>query len=352
MSQIEVGAKCLAFHGPLLYEAKILKSYDPKTKQVWVRPATGQGAAGGELEVSKSDPDLAKMPPALTTAARECYFIHYKGWKKSWDEWVHPERVLPHTEESVRMSRELKEAAQRDKKQTAAAAASATHSAHSSHRRASDAARSRRRTPVPGAESPEPETARKRRKVDAASASDHSRHEIALSTPLVLKEVLVNDWENVTKEHQIVALPRNPSVSQILQDYLDAELERDPQLRDPASAEGETLREVLAGVKLYFDRALGSMLLYRYERQQYFEQRQAAKGEFVPSDVYGAEHLLRLFVSFPGLIAQTSMELQAVQTLRRHLERLLKFVADNREKYCTQPYENTSRRYESLAVGV
>jgi mortality factor 4-like protein 1 len=56
------------------------------------------------------------------------------------------------------------------------------------------------------------------------------------------------------------------------------------------------VNEMLHGVRLYFDRALGNMLLYRAERPQYShaKERYMHDGE-TAAQVYGAEHLLRLF---------------------------------------------------------
>lgn len=74
------------------------------------------------------------------------------------------------------------------------------------------------------------------------------------------------------------------------------------------------LDEVLAGLKLYFDKSLGNNLLYRFERAQYVEIRKAhapkmgeqpnEANEMEPSSVYGAEHLLRLFGTYS--VARTS----------------------------------------------
>ena len=51
------------------------------------------------------------------------------------------------------------------------------------------------------------------------------------------------------------------------------------------------------GIRLYFDRALPTLLLYKAERPQFDEL--ARLGAIKPmagwSDVYGAEHLVRLF---------------------------------------------------------
>jgi hypothetical protein len=112
---------------------------------------------------------------------------------------------------------------------------------------------------------------------------------------------LVDDWENVTKKSQLVPLPRKPSVDEILQEYrvhyLSLKKEGKSASRPPA-----VLDEVLEGLKLYFNKALGNNLLYRFERAQYVQARKdwasdkANEGvEMEPSKVYGGEHLLRLF---------------------------------------------------------
>jgi hypothetical protein len=53
--------------------------------------------------------------------------------------------------------------------------------------------------------------------------------------------------------------------------------------------------EVLKGIRLYFDKALPMMLLYKKERKQCSE---AVGDNASPSTIYGAEHLLRLFGMF------------------------------------------------------
>ena len=56
------------------------------------------------------------------------------------------------------------------------------------------------------------------------------------------------------------------------------------------------------GMKDYFEQCLGRILLYRFERQQFYEVRAAMdrgaegfEGRKGVGDVYGAEHLCRLF---------------------------------------------------------
>lgn len=51
--------------------------------------------------------------------------------------------------------------------------------------------------------------------------------------------------------------------------------------------------EVVDGLIAYFDRALGSILLFPFERQQYLEIIEA-RPDASMSETYGGEHLLRL----------------------------------------------------------
>lgn len=55
------------------------------------------------------------------------------------------------------------------------------------------------------------------------------------------------------------------------------------------------LAEVMSGIILYFDKALGNNLLYRFERAQYVDIRRKTAEARPMSEIYGAEHLLRLF---------------------------------------------------------
>lgn len=115
-----------------------------------------------------------------------------------------------------------------------------------------------------------------------------------------LKSLLVDDWEQVTKNQCVVSLPAKYPVRQILKDWHE---EEEPK-RSGSSADEDVLEEVVAGLQEYFDKCLDKILLYRHERPQYRGLRkkfEAATGELAdkgPIDVYGAEHLIRLFSMF------------------------------------------------------
>ncbi len=65
----------------------------------------------------------------------------------------------------------------------------------------------------------------------------------------------------------------------------------------PPSRATALLSEIISGITLYFDKALGNNLLYRFERAQYVEHKRASPDKPM-SEIYGAEHLLRLFGEF------------------------------------------------------
>lgn len=154
--------------------------------------------------------------------------------------------------------------------------------------------------------------------------------EIKISIPDSLRVQLVDDWENVTKKGLVVPLPRSPTVKDILKMYRDHVAAKKKEGKVVGSnAALSVLDEVLQGLEVYFDKALGNNLLYRSERQQYLQVRRhgvdqggspetsatvggsktsrggtsaglgvnssTSEEERAPSEIYGAEHLLRLF---------------------------------------------------------
>lgn len=94
----------------------------------------------------------------------------------------------------------------------------------------------------------------------AQEESFHSRPSIKLVLPDHLKGFLVDDWENVTKNGQLVELPHNKAtVDQILKDYVEYE----KQHRQEGSTHMDILVETTEGIREYFDKALARILLYR-----------------------------------------------------------------------------------------
>lgn len=122
--------------------------------------------------------------------------------------------------------------------------------------------------------------------------SFNTRPSIRIVMPDNLKSLIVDDWERVTKNGSVVNLPAPKPVRQILQDWRD---EEEPKRADNR-IDVDVLDEVISGMLEYFDVMLDRILLYRYERAQYrvFRKQFQESGKG-PVDIYGGEHLIRLF---------------------------------------------------------
>ncbi|OJD31783.1 histone acetylase complex subunit [Diplodia corticola] len=190
---------------------------------------------------------------------------------------------------------------------------------------------------------------------DSDEETFRTRPAIRLHMPDRLKSLLVDDWENITKNLQLINIPVKVPVSAILDMYEDQESPK----RIPGSAEADILEEIIAGVKEYFNKALGRILLYRFERDQYLEiykrtesPTDALAGKTM-CEIYGGEHLLRLFVSLPELIAQTNMDPQSVNRLREELVKITMWLNKDETvgKVFVSEYESPGVEYVDKAKG-
>ncbi|KZF19927.1 chromatin modification-related protein eaf3 [Xylona heveae TC161] len=310
--------RVLCFHHELLYEAKVL---DSRT----------------------ADPNDKKSPLQ--------YRVHYKGWKNTWDDWVPQDRLRKFTDENKELAANLKKELARSQQQKVSNVPSKKKAASSdfSSARGSE----ERHSSVQATTAPRGQKRGRDYEIEKEEVF-HSRPSVRLVIPDHLKAILVDDWENVTKNLQLVPLPAKFPVNKILDAYFDDEKGK----RRLGSAEADILEEVVQGVKEYFDKCLGRILLYRFEREQFFEIRQLwenGTGEWEgkgAGDVYGAEHLCRLFVSMPELIAQTNMDQQSVNRLREELAKMTQWLAKNSSRYFAAGYESATQDYIEKARGL
>ncbi|KAI8821401.1 MRG-domain-containing protein [Fimicolochytrium jonesii] len=283
------GEQILCFHGPMLYEAKVLKA------EIW----TG-----------KADHEDGPY-----------YYIHYKGWKQSWDEWVPEARILKYNAENLARQAELHQTLNTKK--------------------AKDAKKSQAKE-----ESKDTKGRKRPREHDAEKEDDFlKRPEVKITIPDALKSQLVEDWENVTKNHRLVRLPRDVTVVDVLERYkASLQSSKGKRAAKESARFDDSLQEVLDGIRIYFDRSLGNLLLYRFERQQYVDLKKGHPDKPM-SDLYGAEHLLRLFVQFPALIAHSNMETDAIAVLKDHLTHILEFLEAHQQELFLKEYDNASPAY-------
>ncbi|KAF9643274.1 MRG-domain-containing protein [Thelephora ganbajun] len=309
--------RVLCYHGPMIYEAKILKIGN------WDETNTKIGTVGPH------------------------FFVHYKGWKQTrvsvalplnnaWDEWVPAARLLKYNETNLELAKTLKNAS------TASTSKSANKKSGTGGSTGTGGTASSRRKDGRG-------TKRGRDEDDT-----NRRPDMKLNVPEILKVLLVDDWEAVTKNNQLVTLPRSPTVAEILHDFQEfVLLQKDTELRDPAVL----LPTVISGLQVYFDRSLGANLLYRFERPQYAEIRKRfvtgpnvkVGTEKEMSAVYGAEHLLRMVVSLPQLVSTSSMDPESVGIVKDYAHELMAYMVKERERLFQRDYDNASPQYQNVS---
>ncbi|KAM3065272.1 Esa1p-associated factor [Clarireedia jacksonii] len=269
-----------------------------------------------------------------------------------WDDWVPQDRVMKFSQENRELADQLHRDMKNNQKPKSAAAGAAGGKRLAANNRAngSDFSSARgseeRHASVTAQGSGSGRGPRRNRDYDLEQEeSFHARPSIKIVIPDHIKAILVDDWENITKNNQLVPLPAERSVNQMLDDYLEFEKPK----RAAGSAQADILEEVVAGLKEYFEKCLGRILLYRFERNQYLELRDSwLRGEDDKKnagDVYGAEHLCRLLVTLPELIAQTNMDLQSVNRLREELTKLTQWIGRNAAVYFVPEYETPGQEY-------
>ncbi|KAF4363673.1 hypothetical protein F8388_026281 [Cannabis sativa] len=79
---------------------------------------------------------------------------------------------------------------------------------------------------------------------------------------------------------------------------------------DEENMTSDSLAEILKGIRCYFDTAIPDVVL----------------DDMSPSNIYGAEHLLRLFVKLPESLAYVSIEEETLTRLQQKLTDFLKKI--------------------------
>uniref|UniRef100_G5E7K6 Uncharacterized protein n=1 Tax=Meleagris gallopavo TaxID=9103 RepID=G5E7K6_MELGA len=330
--------RVLCFHGPLLYEAKCVK-VAIKDKQVK-------------------------------------YFIHYSGWNKKffkyschlgflhrqksehfflhWDEWVPESRVLKYVDTNLQKQKELQKANQEqyaEGKMRGAAPGKKTSGLQQKNVEVKTK-KNKQKTPGIGegsssSETPQPPR-KKRARVDPTVESEETfmnRVEVKVKIPEELKPWLVDDWDLITRQKQLFYLPAKKNVDSILEDYANYK-----KSRGNTDNKEYAVNEVVAGIKEYFNVMLGTQLLYKFERPQYAEIL-ADHPDAPMSQVYGAPHLLRLFVRIGAMLAYTPLDEKSLALLLNYLHDFLKYLAKNSSAlFSASDYEVAPPEYHRKAV--
>ncbi|XP_053721164.1 mortality factor 4-like protein 1 [Synchiropus splendidus] len=314
--KFQEGERVLCFHGPLLYEAKCVK-INIKEKQIK-------------------------------------YFIHYSGWNKNWDEWVPESRVLKYVDSNLAKQKELQKANQDHYVEGKMRGLAPSKKIAAVQQKNVDlkVKKAKQKTPGPGegtSSREEPQGPRKKRaRSDPTVESEEmftNRVEVKVKIPEELKPWLVDDWDLITRQKQLFHLPAKKNIESILEEYAAYK-------KSKANSDNKeyAVNEVVAGIREYFNVMLGTQLLYKFERPQYAEIL-SEQPDTPMSQVYGAPHLLRLFVRIGAMLAYTPLDEKSLALLLGYLQDFLKYLVKNSSALFTAgDYEVAPPEYHRKAV--
>lgn len=333
LEKFRPGAQVLAYHGPLVYEAKVLKIHE-------------KGKLFVEIGEGTSEPLLENRIPGFLLE-NDAYFLHYKGWSPKWDEWVSTERIMEFNDDNLGLSRDLRNARKKAIERmdpNREVKVEEEVEGKEKKKRKKDSSTNSRALLVPSAANGVAEakvngSGRKQPKNDGRAS-----YEVMMPLRPRLKCILVDDWELMAKDRKLIDLESTTPVESILDNY--------KAWKKSSGVSDEELlgiTEAIEGLKEYFNKVLELNLLYRFERMQ-FSELLKEEPDLRPSSKYGLEHLLRLLVTLPGQIAQTTMDSLSVNILMNHMKAVLEYMDDNLEQYGSS-YMNCSPQYDRLARG-
>ncbi|NXO23600.1 MO4L1 protein, partial [Cisticola juncidis] len=348
------GERVLCFHGPLLYEAKCVK-VAIKDKQVkYFIHYSGWNKNSSWGEETHPAPLALPLAPGLV-GDFGAQLAEGSGWAgSSWDEWVPESRVLKYVDTNLQKQKELQKANQEqyaEGKMRGAAPGKKTSGLQQKNVEVKTK-KNKQKTPGIGegsstSETPQPPR-KKRARVDPTVESEETfmnRVEVKVKIPEELKPWLVDDWDLITRQKQLFYLPAKKNVDSILEDYANYK-----KSRGNTDNKEYAVNEVVAGIKEYFNVMLGTQLLYKFERPQYAEIL-ADHPDAPMSQVYGAPHLLRLFVRIGAMLAYTPLDEKSLALLLNYLHDFLKYLAKNSSAlFSASDYEVAPPEYHRKAV--
>ncbi|XP_046853844.1 male-specific lethal 3 homolog isoform X2 [Xenia sp. Carnegie-2017] len=197
------------------------------------------------LEVDFTKDDKGKRVPE--------YFVHFSGWNKSWDRWVMEDQILPSTDFNRQKMKRLHEEAisrLKSKRKRKMLGAVLKHSLQSNNFNESSSFSQSTSTPSP--------------------LNSLSTASIEIEIPSAIKLKLEDNCYLIRRKKKLVGLPRSPNVLDILKDYINhVTLRESQQQTTDALSSIKIVKEVMDGVRVYFDFTLSSLLLYNIERDQH-----------------------------------------------------------------------------------
>lgn len=289
---LEIEERVLCFHGPVIYEAKVL--------------------------------DIQQMDNEFK------YFVHYFGWNKNWDEWVPKHRILYLNQQNLNLQKELNLKFLKPKK-------------NKSYKKVKNDSKEWNESVVKTVDK-SVNNGNNGRTVETISQSVPeyveteesflSKVEIKIKIPEKLSLFLFNDWELITKQKKLFELPAKVSIDSIVDNYLKYKM----STKHMPNKENIII-EFVDEIKQYFEAMIGCQLLFRFERNQYQKLFNQINGTGITmTSIYGFIHLLRLFTKFGHFLAFTQLNDISIQLVVTQINDFLKWLAKNEKLFSLNDY--------------
>ncbi|XP_040589598.1 uncharacterized protein LOC121135215 [Mesocricetus auratus] len=146
---------------------------------------------------------------------------------------------------------------------------------------------------------------------------------VELELPRELKACIVEDLDLVNTHKQLFQLPAEKNVDHILENYVNFVKSQGK------SDNGEySVDELVYGIREYFNRMLGTKLLCQFEKPQYAEIL-LAYPDLPMSQIYGASHLLRLFVNIGSALTNFSLNRCSLMLVSSYMQDFFNYLSEN-----------------------
>eukprot|EP00793_Prasinoderma_coloniale_P006242 PRCOL_00001072-RA len=331
--RFSLGASVLAFHGPAIYEAKVIAAQYGLDAPPAKKRAKKESKSGGASAAADNG--------AGNGGGNRRWFVklHWKGWSARWEQWQPEDQVLEVNPENRKLQKQTekglvkkgvieqvlaKNAEEVRRNASSVAAASAPSGGAAASSPAANNKRKAEPTPAKGGDSKQGGTAKV--KCSKGETPEKVNADLEVTLGQQLKKRMLDDYNR--SKGTLLPLPRPHSVRDVLQAYVDTKAAS--RKRAEASGQPDTVGELQEGLLSYFDAALPKILLYNSERAEHAAAIDRARGGATPSDIYGAEHLLRLLVRLPDLLKYSQVEAAVAELLQASVADLLKFLHSNK----------------------
>jgi len=356
----------------------------------------------------------AKIQDIKQEEADTLYGIHYKGWNKSWDEYVPSSRLLKITEENLKKQKQLQEELKQSKKKTSSSSSNSIVSKKPQKKPGSDTDTSSREgsrdkdlsisTTTTSTKNVAVRLERLKKDTDSGDYNVN-KDEKAPDKPVIksktrtIKPVIafkatevpksmkkkkkdekidlqttnkigksdksVGNGHKIKREFGQEFIVHLPEVLKTVLvddfDFMDrqrklvnlpARYSVDDLLNDYAEfcKHNFAKQEVCRGLRDYFNCVLGSQLLYKFERVQYADVLKEHPGQLM-SQLYSPVHLLRLLTRLGPMLTSVDMKEEDVNGLLENINHFVNYMETNsKEIFILGDYGTATPEYHRRAL--